>query len=145
MEILVVDDEPAICSVVRLVLSMEGYAVITCDNGEEALEWLAEREPAVALIDLSLRNARGLTVVEAARALRPHLPIIVITGMLPDGLKNWSDCSDLVHVAGTYGLGKPFKPKELCRLVALAASLRLPELDIRKSVGAGEGSLRNFG
>ncbi len=141
MEILLVDDEPAVCTVVRLILSKEGYAVITCDNGEAALEILAEREPAVALIDLSLPKVRGVSVIEAARALRPDLPIIVITGMLTEGRKSQFDCSDLVAVENVYGLGKPFKPRDLCRLVAIAAAPQLTDfgacsvLERRRDVG----------
>jgi CheY-like chemotaxis protein len=151
MDILVVDDEPAVCTVVRLVLSREGHAVTSCDHGEAALDLLAEREPAVALIDLSLPKVRGLTIVEAARALRPQLPIIVITGMLSEGLKSRFECSDLVKVPGVYGLGKPFKPKDLCRLVAIATSPRRPDLDDQPMVAADafvaadSGPLRDCG
>jgi CheY-like chemotaxis protein len=38
--ILVIDDEPAICNVIKLVLGRAGYAVVTCAAGQAALDIL---------------------------------------------------------------------------------------------------------
>ncbi|PDT88763.1 hypothetical protein CO669_18555 [Bradyrhizobium sp. Y36] len=120
MNLLVVDDEPAVCTAIRLLLKKDGHAVTACDTGAAALAILATSNVDLALIDLSLPMVDGVSVVAAARDLRPLVPIIVITGMLSTSSPNPADHPEIGPLDRAYCLAKPFRPSELSRLVAIA-------------------------
>src|SRR5215211_9351314 len=78
MQVLVVDDEPAIVRAVAAALRARGYAVQTAGTGAEALD-VAVRQPLdVIILDLGLPDLDG---IEIARRLREWstTPIIVLT------------------------------------------------------------------
>jgi DNA-binding response OmpR family regulator len=82
-KILMVDDDPEISQVVRLMLERHGWQVIYARSGAQALE-LARREPPdLILLDLMMPGMSGYEVCEDIRAdwgLR-QVPIVVLTGM----------------------------------------------------------------
>jgi DNA-binding response OmpR family regulator len=115
--ILVIDDEPAVCGVIKLLLGREGLTVVTCLDGPSALNALPSHDFAVALIDLGLEQVHGRHIVEALRAEKPSLPIVVMSGVLvgeaDDVLPGLSP-----ELEGLHRLAKPFKPQNLITLVA---------------------------
>jgi len=78
--VLVVDDQDIICEVLRTLLRREGFDVETCADGEAALERLGAVAYDVVLLDKNLPGIAGLDVLARARALRPDLEVIMITG-----------------------------------------------------------------
>src|SRR5262249_4793593 len=82
--ILVVDDEPAVCNVLRLVLARNGHQAVICADGLAALDAIAACSFAVALIDFNLPRVAGERVFEAVRAARPDLPVVVMSGAITD-------------------------------------------------------------
>lgn len=80
--ILVVDDDKAICDVLRDVLSEHVFDVLVCHSGNEAMQIVAA-EPSVALIllDMMLPDTNGLLVLQQVQKLRPALPVVMLTGM----------------------------------------------------------------
>ena len=77
--ILVVDDEPLICTILDEGLSREGFECRTAGGGEEALRIL-EHEPFDALIsDLRMPGMSGLQLLEAVRPKYPRLSFLVAT------------------------------------------------------------------
>ncbi len=81
LSVLVVDDEPSICSFLEEILSLKGYSVVVACDGATALERLGEREFHLAIIDLSLPDCIGFDLVKQAKELRPDLVAIIMTGM----------------------------------------------------------------
>lgn len=82
--ILVADDEPAILDTLREILEDSGYVALTACDGAEALAIL-EREAVDALLsDISMPRMDGLELLARARALRPSMPRILLTGNLLD-------------------------------------------------------------
>lgn len=78
--ILVVDDEPSICMIVRKTLSRDQYSVETTTRSLAALQRL-EREPFDLLItDISMPDIDGLELAERARAAQALLGIVIMTG-----------------------------------------------------------------
>jgi CheY-like chemotaxis protein len=79
MQVLVVDDEPAVCAFVRTLLELRGHRVATTTDGARAPELARELEGArrVALIDLTMPVVDGRDVVRALRA-QPEPPAIVL-------------------------------------------------------------------
>lgn len=79
--ILVVDDEEDIVELVELNLSREGYKVLTCGTGEQALEITHSKLPDLVILDLMLPGVDGL---EVCRRLKSHpkteqIPIIILS------------------------------------------------------------------
>ncbi|MBV9562021.1 MAG: response regulator [Bradyrhizobium sp.] len=116
--VLVADDEAGVCSVVKLLLARQGYTVITCSDGQAALDLLATEHFAAILTDLNLPRVHGLKVIEAARAIKPGVPIVVMSG--DDSPANSE--APLERIEGLYRLSKPFKPKDLLALIGKITS-----------------------
>ncbi|MFN2453269.1 MAG: sigma-54-dependent transcriptional regulator [Pyrinomonadaceae bacterium] len=126
---LVVDDDAGLRSQLRWMLD-DDYSVIEADTRAAAAEVLQREAIDVVISDLHLPPdldsiAEGLGVVEAARALRPPVPVIVITG---------SDSKQAALEAvrrGAYGFfEKPFDPDEVLLVLRQAARVRGLEQEI---------------
>lgn len=66
--ILVVEDEQDILLTIELILEPEGYEVVTAANGREALARLAERQPALVVMDVMMPVQNGLDTLKLMRA-----------------------------------------------------------------------------
>ena len=80
--ILVVDDEPAVVTLLRDHLTHEGFRVATAASGEEALAALAEVRPDLVVLDLMLPGIDGLEVCRRMRAAveTSQIAIIILSG-----------------------------------------------------------------
>jgi DNA-binding NtrC family response regulator len=76
--ILIVDDEPAICTVLTDLLRGPGVEIETARDGKSALSKAEDRWD-VALLDLSLPGATGLEVLDAIKRKQPDTPVIIMT------------------------------------------------------------------
>ncbi|MDE2491088.1 MAG: response regulator [Elusimicrobia bacterium] len=61
-------------------LAQRGFEIIIAVDGEAAAEALARRRVDVVVTDLTMPRADGLALLAAARAIRPDLAVIVVTG-----------------------------------------------------------------
>jgi two-component system response regulator RegA len=78
---LVVDDEPALRTLLVRGLGRMGFEVIAADSGGAALACFAERpDIACALVDFDLPDTNGIEVLESLRQRRPELPAVVMSG-----------------------------------------------------------------
>ena len=77
--VMVVDDEPRMCDVLRRVLEKEGYRVITALDGETALGLIKENKPDVILLDLLMPGINGREVCHRLRELSTPTRIIYFT------------------------------------------------------------------
>lgn len=77
--ILVVDDEPAICWGVKQLLEREGHRVTILSSGEAALNAVKERRPDLMLMDVRLPGISGLDALDKVRERHPNLPIVIMT------------------------------------------------------------------
>jgi two-component system alkaline phosphatase synthesis response regulator PhoP len=106
--ILVVDDEPAIVTVVRERLDRDGFAVQAVASGEEALAHM-DAEPAdLVVLDLMLPGIDGFEVLRRLRMSGCKVPVIVLTARDEDVDK----IVGLELGADDYMI-KPFNPREL--------------------------------
>ncbi len=111
-KILIVDDELFFRKLYCDLLLEEGYRVDVCDNGDEAIALMSQREFDLIVTDMVMPGRSGLEVLHAARALSQPPEVILVTGHASlesaiDALKNG---------ARDY-LVKPFNPDELKHLV----------------------------
>ena len=68
-DILVVEDDRALCELLEFVLADEGYDVRCARTASEALDLAEQRQPAVILFDMHLANGTGEDFLRAYRAL----------------------------------------------------------------------------
>lgn len=77
--ILVIDDEPSVRSLLDRVLTAAGHQVTLVENGEEALQRLAQGAFELVIADKNLPGIGGIDVVRMARSQHPSLQAILIT------------------------------------------------------------------
>jgi DNA-binding response OmpR family regulator len=131
---LVVEDEPHIRELVELHLGLEGLAVASAADGEEALR-LSSQEPFdVVVLDLMLPKIDGLTVCRAIRrqGLNGDVPILMLTARREETDK----VLGLDSGADDY-LTKPFGVREL--VARVRALLRRPRAS--QAAPASEGGI----
>jgi two-component system, NtrC family, response regulator HydG len=78
--VLVVDDEPDACELVRQVLESEGYSATSETSPHGALEKIATRDFDLVLTDVAMKEMNGLELCRSIVRTRPGLPFIVVTG-----------------------------------------------------------------
>ena len=106
--ILVVDDEPAIVTVVQERLEREGFAVQAVASGEEALAHTEADPAALIVLDVMLPGIDGFEVLRRLRSSGRTMPVIMLTARDDDVDK----IVGLEMGADDY-LAKPFNPREL--------------------------------
>ena len=113
--ILVVEDDPAISSLVSTALEMAGWTPIAAHDGREAVAAAAEHSPAVILLDLGLPDMDGIEVVRRVRTWSESLPIIVVSARADD-----TDKIGALDAGADDYLVKPFSVGELLARVRVA-------------------------
>ena len=81
--ILIADDEPKYMRSLQMILEGEGYAVITAENGQQAVERAKSERPSLVLLDVRIPVLNG---VEACRRIREFFraPILMFTALGQD-------------------------------------------------------------
>lgn len=118
IKILLVDDHSVVRQGLRLFLDMEeGLEIVgEAENGQQALEKIAELEPDVVLMDLMMPIMDGIEAIEAGKSQYPDVEFVALTSVLED--------RSLVKAvkAGAIGfLLKNTEADELCRAIRTAA------------------------
>ncbi|MCD4814657.1 sigma-54 dependent transcriptional regulator [bacterium] len=78
-KILVVDDEPEICWIMKKILVEKGYEVQTAFNGEQGLEMAEALNPDLVFLDLRLPGMDGLEVLERLKKKIASLPVVILS------------------------------------------------------------------
>lgn len=117
IQILLVDDEPAILKTVRAGLEARDYGVTTATTGAEALESIVENPPNLVVLDLGLPDIDGVEICRRVR-LWSAVPIIVLSAESSENRKIVA----LDEGANDF-VTKPFSMPEL--LARIRVALRL--------------------
>ncbi|MEK7706019.1 MAG: HD domain-containing phosphohydrolase [Myxococcota bacterium] len=113
--ILVVDDEPVICDILREFLEYEGFRVHTAGNGEVASDLLTQHAFDLVLTDLKMPGIGGLDLLRRIAELECDIETVIMTGF---GTVETA-IEAMKHGAFDYVL-KPFKPEEVVRVLRRA-------------------------
>ncbi len=124
MQVMIVDDEPALRSAIRRALALEGYGVSEAASGEEAISILHSSRADAILLDVLMPGIDGLEVCRRLRAAGDRTPVLMLTAR-----ETVSDRVAGLDAGADDYLVKPFALEEL--LARLRALLRR---------GPGEGS-----
>jgi len=77
--ILVIDDEEAICFAFRRYFERRGFSVVVCATGKEGLARFGEGSPDVVFLDVRLPDSNGLDLLDQLRQINPRACVVVIT------------------------------------------------------------------
>lgn len=128
--ILVVDDEPEIAELVEVYLKSEGFSVIKCGNGTQALAALENESIDLAILDVMLPDISGFNLCGEIRK-RFNFPVLMLTAKVEDMDK----ITGLTIGADDY-ITKPFNPLEL--VARVKAQLRRYTRYNEAEKGAGD-------
>ncbi len=112
LEILIVDDDPAILATVSEVLSQHGHRARSAESPNNALHDLEHFPCDLVITDISMPKMNGLELVAVIRRLYPRIRIVVMTGQM----QPLTDVN-LRHLGIDRFLSKPFTVVELMRAV----------------------------
>lgn len=117
--ILVVDDDPAICNMIREALAEAGYRTDCVADGAAAVAAVTVHRPDLILLDVRMPGVNGWDVLGQLRAQAgPQQPIVIMTGQY--------EGQDQALASGAQGyLAKPFDLDDLLECVDLHANLHL--------------------
>ena len=138
--VLVVEDDDAIRSNIVRLLKLEGYGIVSANNGAQALERARQVRPDVVISDVSMPEMDGFQLLEAIRADRDLAPIPL---MLLTALDDRASMRRGMTAGADDYLAKPFTRDEL--LEALGGLLRKKgriEDSIESAVSVREEHLR---
>ena len=120
-QVLVVDDEPGICQLIRDALAPYRVACHAVHTGQEARRRLLEGDFDVAVLDLALPDISGLDLLELVFQHKLSTRVICISGVGGD------EASALACRAGAWEfVRKPFDAAELAKTIARAAGQPVP-------------------
>jgi two-component system response regulator MprA len=115
MKVLVVDDEPSVRSALQRALALERYEVSLAEDGQQALDTLAEGVVDAIVLDVMMPRIDGLEVCRRLRAAGDRTPVLMLTAR--DAI---DDRVDGLDAGADDYLVKPFALRELnARLRAL--------------------------
>ena len=121
---LIVDDEPQIRRLLRVVLEGENYQVQEAENGQQGLTEIANRRPAIILLDLGLPDMEGLEVLKRLREWS-EAPVLVLSVRDDEQSK----VAALDSGAEDY-VTKPFSTPELLARLRAAQRKTRPEEEV---------------
>ncbi|MEN8139811.1 MAG: sigma-54 dependent transcriptional regulator [Thermodesulfobacteriota bacterium] len=106
--LLVVDDEPNYLIILEELLQEEGFEVFTAENGQKALQIIADTDLDLLLTDMQMPGMNGMELLQASKELNSQLPVIMMTA--------YGEVANAVAAmqAGAFNfLTKPFNNDEL--------------------------------
>lgn len=79
--VLLIEDDPRIREIVERGLRARGFTVTSAPEGASGIELFRKLDVDLVLLDLVLPDIRGMRLLEELRALRPRIPLIVLTAL----------------------------------------------------------------
>lgn len=113
--VLVADDNEDILGLVTAILERSGYDVVAVSDGAQALASVDERQPDLAVLDITMPEIDGLEVLRRLRAdtRTSGLPVVLLSAQAQE-----ADVDRGFATGASAYLKKPFSPRELTERVA---------------------------
>lgn len=83
-KILVVDDEPAFCDVLREFLESKGYSVVVANSGDAAISTYPVEKPSVVLMDVRMPGKDGITTLRELKGIDPEVKAVMVSAVHDD-------------------------------------------------------------
>ena len=112
--ILIADDDPVILRLIQVNLELEGYEVITANNGEEAVAQAKAEKPDLVILDIMMPRLDGYQACEQLKSWddTKDIPVIFLSAKAQQG-----DIEKGRSFGVAAYLTKPFDPTELLEVV----------------------------
>jgi len=87
-KVLIIDDEPELRNLIKRLLELEGFSILTAGNSAEALEILNKNEIDIVVSDVRLPDKSGLELLPIIKKQFPLIEVIILTayGRIEDGV-----------------------------------------------------------
>lgn len=109
--VLVVDDDSSIRWVLARALNNAEFKVLSCDDGQQALNIIAKHQPHLVITDIQMNGMSGLELLQSINQQWPELPVIMITAYAD------TDLASKTHELGAFDyLPKPFDINQVIKL-----------------------------
>jgi DNA-binding response OmpR family regulator len=115
--ILIIDDEPELCELMRIAFETRDFKVYTAQDGEEGLETAVSRKPNAIVLDLKMPRVNGYEFLARARK-EPRvaeIPIVVLTSLTENSGRSDKQWAESMEV--DCFISKPVEPFELVERV----------------------------
>jgi DNA-binding response OmpR family regulator len=113
---MLIEDDPTMMGLLTTLLELDGYQVLSVQEGEHPAEAILREVPDLVLLDVNLRGLSGLDVLRQVRAEESLKDVRVL-------MSSGMDYRDVCLEAGADGfLLKPFMPDDLMTRVKELAS-----------------------
>ncbi|HYR62762.1 MAG TPA: response regulator [Actinomycetota bacterium] len=111
--ILLVEDDPSVRELLKVLLEVEGYEIVEAKDGLEGLEKAGELKPDLMILDLMMPEVDGERVILRLRSepATRRLPVIVVSGRY----EALDRCRDMIGDENVFA--KPFEPVKLLKRV----------------------------
>jgi two-component system, OmpR family, response regulator VanR len=106
--VLIVDDDEVIRSLLRLTLPDEGHDLVEAEDGDQALQIIAARQPSLVLLDWRMPGTSGEGVLSALKQTYPEVPVIVLTAEPEAKVRTLAE-----SLGADVFVAKPFSPLQL--------------------------------
>jgi DNA-binding response OmpR family regulator len=128
-KILVADDDQTLRELLVLLLSREGYEVVTASNGGEAIELARKEKPQLIILDVSMPEVDGIQTCWELRSQQETcwVPIIVMTGFEETQ-------TEALHAGVDDFITKPFRPDDLLARVKALLKMRHLENEVERAL-----------
>ena len=113
--ILIIDDEPQIRSMIRLILERSGYTVIEASDGIEGIRLFREKPADLIITDLIMPNKDGIGLIIELKKEFPNVKIVAMSGGGLNRPEGYLRGAQKLGAACT--LSKPINRHELLRAV----------------------------
>ncbi|MCD6302042.1 MAG: response regulator [Anaerolineae bacterium] len=122
-KVLVVDDDPDFCEIMRLILTRKGYQVETAANGDMALRLMREDRPALVVLDVMMAGVLDGVSVAHAMSDEPSLrdvPIVMVSSIAGSHNAEMFPTDEYIPIDAW--ISKPVQPEELLATVSRLTS-----------------------
>ena len=112
--ILIADDDPVILRLIQVNLELEGYEVLTANNGQEAVDVATTEHPDLVILDIMMPRLDGYQACEQLKSTDStrEIPVIFLSAKAQQG-----DIDKGRSFGVAAYLTKPFDPTELLEVV----------------------------
>jgi CheY-like chemotaxis protein len=114
-KILLVDDEPIVIDICTIILKSAGYDVVSCQNGQEAIQYYRDHWKNIDLVilDMVMPEMSGTTAYRKMRDINPN-----VIALLSSGYSINDDAQQILEEGANGFIQKPFRKATLLETVA---------------------------
>ena len=111
-KILVVDDEPAVCDTIKMLLEFDGHEVVAAADGSGAIALFEQNRFDLVITDYTMPGMMGDKLAQRIKAAKPEQPVIMLTAHAEMLLSRATPLTGVDQL-----VSKPFQLAELRRAI----------------------------